>query len=564
MVTAGVVTLVAVAALWVRPRAVAPAAPIIFRDVTAESGITFRHTDGSGGRRYIVESVSAGLALFDYDNDGDEDIYFLNGAPLRGTQLDYTPRNALYRNDGQWHFSDVTEQAGVGDTGYGLGVTVGDYDNDGDLDLYINNFGPNVLYRNNGDGTFTDVTAQAGVANGNKVGAGTCFLDIEGDGDLDLYVANYVDFTYENHVPCSVNGLPAYAGPRDYNPVPDTLYRNNGDGTFTDISHQAGIAACAGTGMGMVCADYDNDGDTDIFVCNDIRRNFLFLNDGTGHFEEMGLLVGAAYNYYGNENASMGVDCGDYNNDGRLDFFVTDYQGELPVLYENVGNGLLDDVTRRTGAGLGTYQHVTWGAGLVDFDNDGDRDLFVPCGHIQDNIHLRDQTTSYYAENVLLQNLLSESGEARFVDISRQAGNGLRVRLASRGAAFADLDNDGDQDVVVLNIRREPTLLRNDTVNNNHWVQIHLRGRESNRFGVGARVRLVAGTLSLVDEVHSGRSYQSHYGLRLHFGLGTENHIDFVEVRWPTGKRERFFHVPVDQIVTLVEGEGELEESHDR
>ena len=302
--------------------------PIVLNDVTGETGITFKHTDGSSGKRYVMEQVSAGLALFDYDGDGDIDIYFLNGSPLRGTEVDVPPRNALYRNEGGWKFTDVTDEAGVGDTGYGLGVAAADYDNDGDQDLYVNNYGPNVLYRNNGDGTFTDVTREAGVENGHKVGAGVCFLDMDKDGDLDLYAASYVKFSYDTYVPVFAGDIPVYPGPWRFEPEGDTLYRNNSDGTFTDVSVPSGIAACAGTGMGMVCCDYDRDGDTDVFVCNDLRQNFFFENDGTGKFHEVALAVGLAYNIDGHTNASMGADCGDYDNDGWLDLFMTNYQGE--------------------------------------------------------------------------------------------------------------------------------------------------------------------------------------------------------------------------------------------
>ena len=313
--------------------------PIQLRDVSRQTGITFEHTDGSCGRRYIVETVSAGLALFDYDRDGDEDIYFLNGAPLPGTKAAQAPRNALYRNDGDWQFTDVTEQAGVGNTGYGLGVAAADFDNDGDLDLYVNNFGPNVLYQNNGDGTFSDVTRHAGVANGNQVGAGASFLDIDADGDLDLYASNYVDFTFENHRAVRFNGHPAYVGPMDYHPTSDTLYRNNGDGTFTDVSEESGVAAHKGTGMGMVCCDLDHDGDTDVFVGNDVAGNSIFQNDGSGKFEEIGLLSGLAYDVSGRPQGTMGVESGDYDNDGLIDFYVTSYQQDLATLYRNCGDG---------------------------------------------------------------------------------------------------------------------------------------------------------------------------------------------------------------------------------
>jgi len=527
---------------------------IVLYDVTKETGITFVHTDGGCGERYIMETVSAGLALFDYDGDGDIDIYFLNGAPLKGTKSNAVPKNALYRNEGGWRFTDVTEEAGVGDTGYGLGVAVGDYDNDGDLDIYLNNYGPNVLYRNNGDGTFADVTAKAGVDNGFKVGAGACFLDMDKDGDLDLYVSNYLDFSYEKHVSTATRGFPVYANPRFYLPLPDTLYRNNGDGTFTDVSEASGVGEHAGWGMGTVCGDYDNDGDTDVFVANDVAENFLFENDGTGRFEEVGLMAGIAYDLHGDEQGSMGVDCGDYDNDGLLDFHVTSYQGQLATLYKNLGNGMFEDVTLITGAGAGTLPHVTWGNGFVDFDNDGFRDIFIACGHLQDNVESYDDTTSYLARNILLMN----TGDGKFIDVSDKSGNGMNVKLSSRGAGFDDLDNDGDVDVVILNSRREPTILRNDSPSKGHWLQIRLRGVKTNRDGIGAHVKVAAGDLTLIDEVHSGRGYQSHYGMRLHFGLGSRERIDRIEVRWIGGGVDVFEDIAADQLLLLTEGSSKI------
>jgi hypothetical protein len=520
-----------------------------FTDVTRDTKIAFRHTDGSSGRRYLVETVSAGLALFDYDNDGDIDIYFLNGAPLPGTSVKTPPTNALYRNDGNWRFTDVTKPSGLGDAGYGLAVAVGDYDNDGDQDVYVVNYGPNVLYRNNGDGTFTDVTREAGVAGSGQVGAGACFLDMDGDGDLDLYVANYLKFTYETHVTTMVDGYPTYVNPRHYPPLSAVLYRNNGDGTFTDVSAASGIGRRAGYGMGVVCADYDNDGDTDIIVGNDVFENFLFRNDGRGHFEEVALAAGFAYKGNGDASASMGVDCGDYDNDGWLDFYLTSYQDDLAVLYRNLGDGTFQDVTARTGAAAGTWSKVTWGNTLADFDNDGDRDLFVACGHLQDNVDQYDDVTSYHERNILLEN----TGAGKFVDVSDASGTGLQVKLSSRGAGCDDLDNDGDLDVVILNARREPTILRNDSPAPGHWLQVLLRGTRTNRDGVGAHVKVMAGDLMLVDEVHSGRGYQSHYGTRLHFGLGSRTHVERIEVRWLGGGVDTWDNIAVDRLVTLTE-----------
>jgi hypothetical protein len=525
-----------------------------FHDVTSQTQITFKHDDGgSAGRKYIVESVSAGLALFDYDGDGDEDIYLLNGAPLTGgAKPDPQPRNELYRNDGQWRFTNVTDASGVGDTGYGLGVVVGDYDNDGDLDLYLNNFGPNVFYRNNGDGTFTDVTQRTGTANGAQVGAGAVFLDMDGDGDLDLYVASYVQFTIKTHVDAKVGNLLVQGGPRLYKPSADTLYRNEGDGTFTDVSVASGVAAHLGAGMGAIGCDFDDDGDTDIYVANDRGGNFLFQNDGKGNFEEIGLLAGVAFNQFGHEGGSMGVDAEDYDNDGRPDLSVTSYQGELSTLYRNLGDNVFEDVTRDSAAGSGSFVLVTWGNGLVDLDNDGDRDLFTVCGHAVDNIEQYDARFSSMQPNLLLQN----DGRGSFTDVSQQGGDGLKVVLASRGAAFGDLDNDGDLDIVIQNARSGPTLLRNDTANAGHWLQLRLKGVKVNRFGVGARIRVTAGDLTQVAEVHAGRSYQSHYGLRLHFGLGEQKNVDRIEVKWIGGGVDVFENIAVDQSITLTEGSG--------
>jgi hypothetical protein len=535
------------------PTATFAQARIALRDVTAATGITFVHTDGSSGQRYIVEYVSTGLVLFDYDGDGWEDIYFLNGAPLQGTDWQGdTPRNALYRNNGDWTFTDVTAEAGVGDTGFALGATAADYNNNGYLDLYVNNFGANVLYRNNGDGTFTNVTWEAGVACGEKVGAGVCFLDMNANGNLDLYVASYVKFSYENHVPHVFMGLPSYASPMDYEPEPDNLFRNNGDGTFTDVSKESGIGQHATTSMGMVCGDFNDDGHVDIFVGNDVMPNSLLLNDGTGKFTDVGILHGVAFDADGGVHGSMGTDLGDYDNDGLLDLFVTSYGSELSTLYRNLGDGFFEDVTRKTGAGASTLPHVTWGHGLIDFDNDGHRDLFIACGDLDDNVGLRKDTTAYALPNILMRN----TGDGRFVDVSSESGDGMLIRRSSRGAVFGDLDNDGLLDVIVLNSRTAPTALRNESPGAHHWLQIHLKGTTSNRHGVGARVKVTAGDLVQVDEVRSGRSYQSHFGLRLHFGLGVHDQVDQVEVRWPGGQTEVFKQVQVDSVITLVEGTG--------
>lgn len=539
-----------IACSWTLSSASVAAGKIILTDVTAETGIAFKHTDGSSGKYYIVETVSSGLALFDYDGDGDIDIYFVNGGSLKGTEFKEPPRNRLYRNDGNWHFTDVTKVSGLGDEGHGLGVACADYDNDGDQDVYVTNFGPNVLYRNNGDGTFTDVTDKAGVADGHKVGAGANFLDMDADGDLDLFSSSYVDFTYENHVSSTASGYRVYVGPRLYDPTADTLFANNGDGTFNDVSTESGIASSKGTGMGTVCADYDADGDTDIYVLNDMMQNFLWRNDGHGRFEEMGLLAGVGYNMNGDAMGSMGVGCGDYNKDGLLDFYVTAYQDQFPSLYKNLGDGMFEDVTFTTGAGAGTVHTVTWGNDFADFDNDGDLDLFVALGHLADNIEHWDKRSAYMAENLLFMN----TGDGKFVNVSDSAGTGMQVKLSSRAVGIDDLDEDGDLDVVVLNSRRKPTILRNDSPNQGHWLKVKLRGIKTNRDGIGARVKVVSGDLTLVDEVHSGRGYQSHYGKRLHFGLGNRTKVEKVEVHWIGGGVDVVRKVKVDSCLTISEG----------
>jgi hypothetical protein len=530
----------------------AASGPIVLRDVTREVGLAFQHTDGGSGKRYIIEGVSAGLALFDFDGDGDEDIHFLNGSPLRGTNVTRPPCDALYRNEGAWKFVDISVLAGVADLGYGLGITIGDYDNDGFPDLYLNNYGPNVLYHNNGDGTFSDVAAAAGVTDGEKVGAGACFLDADADGDLDLFSGNYVNFSYATYVPFTTAGYPSYPGPNRFGGLFNTLFQNNADGTFSNISVESGVGAHEGTAMGMVAGDFDADGDTDIFVCNDGRPNFLFRNDGTGKFTEVATTSGVAYNMNGDIMGGMGVDCGDYDNDGRLDLYMTNYQREVPVLFRNLGADFFEDVSLATGAGEGAMPYVTWGNGLIDFDNDGDRDIYIACGHVQDLVELYDDTTRYRSPNILLQN----TGSGSFANVSRTSGDGLDPAHASRGVVFGDLDRDGDVDIVVLNSREPATLIRNDSPNRHHWIQLQLRGASSNRDGVGAQVRVVAGDLTQVAEVHSGRSYQSHYGSCLHFGLGGHHHIDRIEIHWIPGKVETFSNLDADQRLIITEGGG--------
>ncbi|MHB8974965.1 MAG: CRTAC1 family protein [Pirellulaceae bacterium] len=526
---------------------------IDLQDMTEAAGITFVHTHGGSGKMYIVEAMTGGMATFDYDNDGLIDLYFLNGAPLQGTtQSGEPPRNALYRNLGDWKFRDVTHEAAVGDLGFGLGVTVVDYDNDGFPDLYLNNFGPNVLYHNNGDGTFTETTRESGIDPGQAVGAGACFLDIDGDGDVDLYSGNYVKFTYEGHPDRVVGGFLRAQSPADFEADSDRLFRNNGDGTFTDISQESGVAADAGRSMGMVCGDFDNDGDTDIFICNDVMENFYWRNDGTGKFEEVAKLVGVAYDFWGRANGSMGAACADYDHDGWLDIFMTDYQGEMPVLYHNLGQGFFEDVALKAGVTKPLLPHVKWGCSFLDIDNDGDRDLYVGNGHLEPMIHQIDDTTDYRVANVLFRN----DGNGTFVDISAQSGSGLAVAESTRGVCADDLDNDGDPDLVMLNQESKPTLLQNANTARPapHWLQIRLIGTAGNRDGVGSHVTVRAGDLIQMDEVHSGSGYQSHSGMRLQFGLAGRPRVERIEVQWLGGGVDVLEDVAADQLVTIVQG----------
>ena len=549
-----VATMLAFAASVLSMRRATAEEQVLFRNVTASSGIDFVHTDGSSGRHHIVETVASGMASFDYDNDGLIDVYLLNGAPLPGTAAGGdAPCNRLYKNLGGFRFRDVTDQAGVGDTGYGLGVAVGDYDADGRPDLYVSNYGPNVFYRNNGDGTFSDVTDKTGtrLADPRKAGAGVCFLDADGDGRLDLYVANYLAFSPDMGVTANWKGLQIYPDPSRFPHWPDNLFRNNGDGTFTDVSEESGVNRHQGRGMGIVAADYDNDGDTDVLVLSDgPPGNSLLKNDGTGKFEDVGLLAGVAFDSAGLAHGAMGTDCGDFDNDGLLDFFVTSYQGQWATLYKNLGDDLFDDVTQQTGAGTASFNHVTWGCALVDVNNDGHKDIFYVRGHLIDNIELLDDTTALAAPPVLLLN----QGNGKFVDVSAQAGDAFQTKSVGRGAVFEDFDNDGRLDAVILNSRRPATVLRNESTHSNHWLQIRLVGRRANRDGVGSRVIVTAGDLRQIDEVHSGRGYQGHFGTRLHFGLGRHDRVDRLEIRWLGGGTDMLENLPVDRRLTIEEG----------
>lgn len=523
-------------------------------DVTAETGIRFVHTDGSDGRHFVIESISAGLALLDYDLDGDLDVYFLNGAPIDKPPADDGPTNALYRNDGNWTFTDVTKEAGVGDTGYAMGVACGDFDNDGAADIYVNNYRANVLYRNNCDGTFSDVTLGAGVENDNKVGAGVCFLDMDSDGDLDLYVANYCKFDPANHKVHIHKGLPSYPTVTGFQPEPDTLYRNNSDGTFSDVSQASGIGLVAGRSMGVVAFDYDQDGDQDIAVANDTMENHLFRNDGLGTFAEVGLLAGFAYAYNGRAQGSMGLEVADLDNDGWQDLYVTTFAEEFSTLYRNLGGGLFEDATLRFGSAQATYPHVTWGAVAEDFDNNGTRDVLISAGHVDDNRQLRggaSTVTGFRTPSILLINDGNKKLRA-----TKAWGSASQVSQAGRGLVAGDLNQDGRIDAIVNNSRGIPTVMCN-TSSPGNFVEIGLVGTKSNRDAVGASVVVVQNAFRQTRVVLCGHSYQSDSGRLLHFGLPTDAPVT-VEVYWPSEPHRPLLLTPgvLNQRITVLEESG--------
>lgn len=524
-----------------------------FYDVTEESGITFVHTDGSSGQYYIVETVTAGLALFDYDNDGDPDIYFANGAALPGMTVDEAPINQLWRNEGNLTFTNVTEEAGVGDPTYSMGCIAGDVNNDGWIDLYVSNFGPNILYLNNGDGTFRDATDEWGVGD-DRLGAGAAFADFNHDGWLDLFVANYVLCPLDEPISCSRLGVPLYCDPSTYDDMyasqPDMLYINTGEGSFVDATESAGLNPMLGKGMGVVCSDFDRDGWTDIFIANDISDNFLYRNLGDGTFEEIALFVGVAFDVHGREQGSMGCDAGDSDNDGWMDIVLSVYQNQRNTVYHNKGDGTFEDAGMSSGISDESLPNVSWGTFFFDYDNDGDQDVYMGNGHLQDRIEELEPTAVYKQPDQLYQN----QGDGTFHLLGDEAGPGLSLAHSTRGSVYGDLDNDGDLDMVISNSREKPTVLENVTTNENSWVNVTLQGKENNRFGIGARVEVTAAGRTQYFEVRAGGSYQSQYDTRIHAGLGSADAIESITVRWPMGQVDEFTDVPVNQFVRLTEG----------
>ena len=527
---------------------------VTFTEVTEESGVTFDHEDGRSYKKYFVETLGSGVALFDYDNDNDVDIYLVNGTDLDASDTASDAMNRLYRNDGTGHFVDVTEASGVGDRGYGAGVCVGDYDNDGWLDLYVTNFGANVLYRNNGDGTFTDRTTEARVQV-LEWSAGCAFADVDADGDVDLYVANYVNFSVETHTPCRVKGILVYCSPRVYDGIKDTFFRNNGDGTFTENTAAAGFDNVAARGLGATFADYDADGDADLYVANDADANFLYNNDGSGKFQEQSQFAGVALSEHGLVENGMGVAFGDYDNDTWLDLTVTNFQHQTNTLYHSDGGEFFTDQTYASGTGDASLRYLAWGVNFFDYDHDGFQDIFVANGHIHDNVTLIDSSTTYAQLNHLFWN----NGNGAFTDVTTSSGSGLALQRSSRGSAVGDLDNDGDLDIVVSNVGTDVDILRNDGGHRSgNWINLKLVGTISNRAAIGTRVLLKIGDHQQVREVQSGSSYLSQNDLRLHFGIDTQEQVA-LEIRWQNGSIQRFEDVPTNRFLKIVEGDKQIE-----
>ena len=525
---------------------------IRFVDVAKTAGLNFLHVSGRPEKKTLLESVSGGVAWIDYNLDGWPDLYLVNAGRWEDlTTGKRSVSNALYRNNQNGTFTDVSKQAGVENSNWGLGVAVGDYDNDRRPDLFVCNYGANTLYRNLGDGTFRDVTASSGVGDP-RLSSSAAFADYDQDGWLDLYVTNYVQFDPRTAPwPCPFRNLEVLCGPKGLIPEPDVLYRNNGDGTFSNMTRETGMAVAPAYGLGAVWGDYDNDGDSDLFVANDSMANFLFRNDGAGRFEETGLLSGMAFNEDGRAQAGMGLDLGDYDRDGFFDLYVTNFSEDYNSLYRNLGNGRFRDVTYLTGVGFPSWKLLGWGAVFADFDNNGWEDLFVSNGHIYPQVNDSQLGTRFEQRKLLFQN----SRNGRFIEIAEQSDSGLNQPCRGRGAAFADFDNDGDVDVAVNNMDGPPSLFRNEEGNRNgHWLVLTLEGVQINRSAIGTRVMIDNGGERQIREVRGGASYQATNDLRLHFGLGEFDTVERLTVRWGPSQVQTFQNLAADRRYHLKEG----------
>jgi hypothetical protein len=529
-------------------------ANVQFVNVAASNGIDFVHVNGASADRQLYEIMSGGGLFFDYDNDGWLDVLLVDGGSLTSPAIDKTARHRLYHNRGNGTFQDVSASSGIAHTSYGMGACAADVNGDGWIDLYITSVGVNALYQNNAGKGFTDVTKSAGVAGAPMFSSSCAFADVDRDGDVDLFMVNYVDARVDNNTFCGDVGRKyrIYCHPLTFAALRNTLYRNNGSGVFTDVSKEAGIFDHRGNGLGVVFGDYDDDGWPDAFVANDTTPNFLFHNDAGRRFTEVALVSGVSVASDGMPRAGMGTDFGDYDGDGDLDLFVTNHELEAHTLFRNLGKGLFEDVTFPSGVGPATLPYVGFGAAFIDYDNDTDLDLGVVNGHVMNSPgHVRPGATE--AQRKLL---LRNGGGGRMADVGRQSGAGFATEKVGRTIAAGDIDNDGDLDLLVTNNGSNAELLRNEGGTGNASVLIHLVGVKSNRSAVGARIRLTAGGVTQVREVKAGSSYLGQNDLRVHTGLGKATRIDRLEVRWPNGQIEVVEGAAVNQILTVTEGKG--------
>ena len=537
-----------------------------FVDVTATTGIDFQHIDGRTGEKYLIETLGSGALFLDFNRDGNLDLYIVNAAhippPTQPVEVSnnntHLPINKLYQNNGDGTFTDVTLKAGVGDTGYGVGCAAADINNDGYPEIYITNFGRNRLYQNNGDGTFTDITENAGVGD-ERWGTGCAFLDYDLDGYVDLYVVNYMIFSTEGNQGWESRGTRIYCSPVDqmdnsrFKSEPDILYRNNGDGTFTDVTDAVGISHRA-LGLAVAVGDYDNDGDPDLHIANDMEPDLLYQNNGDGTFTDVTDFTGAGYDENGIPGSGMGSAFGDYDNDGYLDLVVSNAPSQSVLLFHNEKTQFFTDVSFASGIGAVTVPYFKWAVDFFDYNNDGLQDIFVSNGHLQDNIDLFSDAT-YAQTDLLFQNDRRDSTHI-FSDVSAEVGLTQLTKMVGRGAAFGDYDNDGDIDIFLNHSNQPAKLLRNDGGNANNWITIRVIGTQSNASGIGTKITLKAGTLSLFKEIHSGSSYLSQNDLRVHFGLEKNTKIDSLELHWPSGHKDKLFDLKTNQILHIKEGHG--------
>ena len=534
----------------------APVAPVEFTNVTVAAGIKFKHFKGNNGISINREEFGPGVCVADFDGDGWQDIYFVNGRDLYNRGMSVT--NALYRNNRDGTFTDVTEKAGVPGTGYGLGCVWGDFDNDGFPDLFVTQYGKNVLYHNNGNGTFIDVTDKAGVG-GLESGlfhSGATFFDYDRDGWLDLYVGSYVNLGDKRY--CKLGDVLSSCAPSEYKGSPDALYHNNHDGTFTNVAQKAGIYQPQGKNLSVQAADYDNDGWPDLFVANDGLNAYLYHNERNGTFKEIGLSAGMAVTSRGTVMAAMCISLGDYDNDGQLDLYISDFQRSSDHIWHNDGKGFFDEVSDEAGITRPTRDVLSFGGGFFDYDNDGWLDIFIANGHVYPEVEQATPGTHYRQINSLLHN----EGNGKFVEVGKSSGTGFETPYVGRGVAFADLDNDGFVDVVIANNGDSPVVLHNSGGTGNHFLNFKLSGKKSNQDAMGARVRVVTGTTSQIREIAGGGSYLSQSDLRANFGIAKAKRAEIVEITWPSGQRQTFRDVEADKFYLVEEGNDHLQTQH--